>query len=115
MSKEEIAARFQVLAEAPYERHSQLLREVNQDVHTKNAIKAAHVHHLRKVHLREGNHAPQFWLHLVLAVPNRTEMRVNLLRREQCQLTSRVAAALRDIECMTANVGREDLHIPCVG
>src|SRR5262249_39807173 len=56
VSQEQLSPGLQILVEALHQLALALLREINQNVHAKNAIELAHINDLRQVHGREGHH-----------------------------------------------------------
>src|SRR5260370_1093807 len=113
MAQEQIPSRFQVFVKALHQLVLAFFREINQNIHAKNAIELAHVHNLGQVHGSEGHHTADARLHHRLGAGSR-KVEVALLRADRFQLARMICATLGVIESLPADVGGQDMDVPCI-
>src|SRR5258708_4691734 len=114
MAQEEISPWLQILIKPLHQLRLALFREINQDVHAKDAVELAHIDNLRKVHGSERNQISDSRPDKVMLFGTRKVL-LTLLGRNGFHFALGIDAMFGVVEGIAAYVRRENVDVPCVG
>ena len=112
-TEKEQTARLQRVVKAANQFVAASLGEIHQYVHAENAVHAPHVHRAREIHGRKRNHPANPRLHLP-GIAQLCEVRLQLIGRNIRHAAARVRPSLRKLQCLPADVRRQNFNLPCV-
>src|SRR5258708_7797060 len=114
MAQEEISPWLQILIKPLHQLRLALFREINQDVHAKDAVELAHIDNLRKVHGGECNQISDPRPDNVMFSGTR-KILLTLLGRDGFHFALGVDGVFGVIHPGPAYIPCQHLDVPCVG
>src|SRR5260370_1715790 len=109
-----ISSGFEVFVKAVDERSAARLTEVIQHIDAKDNVEAAHIHGLRQIHLREGDHVAHLGPNQVL-ITQPGEIRFFLPGTEPHKRLRRLKTAFSPLPTFSADVSRQNVNVPVPG
>src|SRR5690242_2232689 len=115
VTEKQVTAGLQVVEEPLQQLCLPFGGEVNQDIHTKNTVKLAHVDHLGKIHRRERYKVTDRRSHRKPPGAHGGEVLLTLLRVNRLEIAGCINAQFRMVQCSAADIRGKYVDIPCLG
>jgi len=111
VAQHKVASGFEVQVQALGERDSLRGGKLGEDVHAKDAIEASQVSWASEIHLRKGDEVAEARLREEMLIDS-GEVVVQQGRREGCEFSLGIEAALGKGQCALADVAGQDVNGP---